>query len=222
MAREPRALLALLALAVLGHGARLLLQPRPAPPGELLTSVAVSQDPAQQRARAARISRPLARGEQIDMNSAAAEEIARLPRVGMSLAKRIVAYRVAHGAFQSAADLDRVSGIGPGLLATLTDRLRFSPESGMPRAAGTAGANSRTAAVNQPLAGVASTALVDLNSATQKDLEALPGIGPARALAILAYRRENGPFAAVSDLGRVPGFSQAMVRRLTPLVEARR
>jgi competence protein ComEA len=221
MAREPRALLALLALAVLGHAVRLLLQPRSAPPGQLLASVA-TPDPAQQRARAARLSRPLARGEQIDINSATAEEIARLPRVGMSLAKHIVAYRAAHGAFQSAADLDRVSGVGPGLLAALTDRLRFGPGAGAPRAAGTAGANSRTAAADRPAVGAGSTSVVDLNSATQKDLEALPGIGPARALAILAYRRENGPFAAVSDLGRVPGFSQAMVRRLTPLLEVRR
>lgn len=221
MAREPRALLALLALAVLGHGVRLLLQPRSAPPGQLLASVA-TQDPAQQRARAARLSRPLARGERIDINSATAEEIARLPRVGMSLAKRIVAYRAAHGAFQSAADLDRVSGVGAGLLAALTDRLRYGPGTGPPRAAGTAGANSGTAAADRPSVGAGSTSVVDLNSATQKDLEALPGIGPARALAILAYRRENGPFAAVSDLGRVPGFSQAMVRRLTPLLEVRR
>jgi len=223
MSREPRALLALLTLAVLGHGARLLLQPRSAPPGELLASATTSaQNPAQQRARAARNSRPLARGEQIDINSATAEEIARLPRVGMSLAKRIVAYRAAHGAFQTTADLDRVSGVGPGLLAALTDRLRFGAGTGPPQAAGTAGANSRTAAANRPLTGAVSTSLVDLNSATQKDLEALPGIGPARSLAILAYRRENGPFAAVSDLGRVPGFSQAMVRRLTPLLEVRR
>ena len=221
MAREPRALLALLALAVLGHGVRLLLQPRSAPPGQLLASVA-TQDPAQQRARAARLSRPLAQGERIDINSATAEEIARLPRVGMSLAKRIVAYRAAHGAFQSVADLDRVSGVGSGLLAVLTDRLRYGPGTGAPRAAGTAGANSGTAAPDRPAVGAGSTSVVDLNSATQKDLEALPGIGPARALAILAYRRENGPFAAVSDLGRVPGFSQAMVRRLTPLLEVRR
>ncbi len=222
MSREARAILALLALAVLGHGARLLFQPRSAPPGQLLASVATpSQDPAQQHARAARVSRPLARGEQIDLNTATAEDIARLPRVGMSLAKRIVAYRTAHGPFGSSADLDRVPGIGPGLLASLSDRLRFGAGTGPARAAGTAGANSRTASAYGPPAGAGSTSPVDLNSATQKDLEALPGIGPARALAILAYRRDNGPFAAVSDLGRVPGFSQAMVRRLAPLLQVR-
>src|SRR5258705_5138601 len=125
MSREPRAILALLTLAVIGHGARLLLQSPSAPPGELLSTQAPSaQDPASQRARAARIARPLAPGEQIDVNTATTEELARLPRVGMSLAKRIVADRAAHGAFGSAADLDRVHGVGLGLLAAFSDRLR--------------------------------------------------------------------------------------------------
>jgi competence ComEA-like helix-hairpin-helix protein len=219
MSREPRAILALLTLAVIGHGARLLLQGPAAPPGELLSSqTAPPQDPASQRARAARIARPLAQGEQIDVNTATAEELARLPRVGMSLAKRIVADRAAHGPFGSARDLDRVSGVGPGLLAALSNRLRFGAGAGPAQPAGTARAKSSTA---EAYGSGNAISPVDLNSATQKDLEALPGIGRARALAILAYRRENGPFAAVSDLGRVPGFSQALVRRLMPLLEAR-
>jgi len=223
MSREPRAILALLTLAVVGHGARLLLQRPSAPPGELLASqTAGSQDPARQRARAARVTRPLAQGEQIDLNTATAEELDRLPRVGMSLAKRIVADRTAHGPFGSVAELDRVSGVGLGLLAALRDRLRVSAGPAPGRPSGTAGANGRsTGSLDGSRTGAGPTRPVDLNSASQKDLEALPGIGPARALAILAYRRENGPFAAVSDLGRVAGFSQALVRRLTPLLEAR-
>jgi competence ComEA-like helix-hairpin-helix protein len=222
MSREPRAVLALLSLAVLGHTARLLLRHPAAPPGELLATQATpTQDPASQRARAERVSRPLAKGEQIDVNLASAEEIARLPRVGMSLAKRIVADRVAHRRFDTLADLDRVSGIGPALLATLTDRVRFGPGDPSAGTAGRSDANSSTTGVYEHEPGAGSTRLVDLNSASQRDLEALPGIGPARALAILAYRRENGPFAAVSDLGRVPGFSQKLVLRLMPLLEAR-
>jgi competence protein ComEA len=62
---------------------------------------------------------------------------------------------------------------------------------------------------------------VDLNSATEKDLLALPGVGPARARAILAYRREAGSFAAVSELERVPGISRSLRARLEPLVTVR-
>ena len=62
---------------------------------------------------------------------------------------------------------------------------------------------------------------LDLNSASEADLTALPGIGRVRALAILAYRRENGPFALVSDLERVPGFRRSLVARLSPLLQVR-
>jgi competence protein ComEA len=62
---------------------------------------------------------------------------------------------------------------------------------------------------------------IDLNSASEADLLTLPGIGPARARAILAYRRDKGSFAAVSDLGRVTGFGRSLVARLTPYLTAR-
>ena len=80
MSREPRMVLALLALAVAGHAARVFLSPRAAPPGELLASSTGSPDPAQQRARAARVARPLRDGEVLDVNTASAEELARKVR----------------------------------------------------------------------------------------------------------------------------------------------
>ena len=222
MPREARPVLLLLALAVLGHGARLLLSPAAAPPGQLLASnQSPDQDPARQRARAARGVRPLAAGELIDLNSATADEIARLPRIGMSLAKRIVADRSAHGPFRGPADLDRVPGVGPGLLSGLANRMRFGGVNGAEPPLGTQDANTRTSGIYGAFSRPAPGPPVDLNSASEADLKALPGIGRARALAILAYRRENGPFALVSDLGRVPGFSQGLVSRLAPLLTVR-
>lgn len=222
MSREPRSVLLLLALAVLGHGARLLLQPRAAPPGELLaTTQSPALDPAQQRARAERLARPVGAAERIDLNTASAEEIARLPRIGMSLAKRIVAARVAHGPFRGLSALDRVPGVGPSLLAALGDRVVFGGVSPAILAPGRNAANTRTTGVYGGGTGSVAGAPVDLNLASEADLVALPGIGRARALAILAYRRENGPFAVVSDLGRVPGISQALVARLEPFLVAR-
>jgi len=219
-AREPRTVILLLSLAVLGHGARLLLGRPGAPPGEVLAAVSTEPDPTQQRARAARLGRPLAQGELVDLNSAPAEEIARLPRIGMSLAKRIVSDRIARGPFRGLADLDRVPGVGPALLGLLKDRVHFGPV-GAGTLSGTDAANLRTSGAyatgrEQPVG-----ALVDLNLASEADLLALPGIGPARARAILAYRREAGPFAAVSELSRVPGFSRSLVARLAPQLTVR-
>ena len=60
--------------------------------------------------------------------------------------------------------------------------------------------------------------LVDLNTATAADLETLPGVGPATAAAILAYRDQNGPFRAVDDLIEVRGIGEAKLEQIRPLV----
>jgi competence protein ComEA len=59
---------------------------------------------------------------------------------------------------------------------------------------------------------------VDLNAATAADLDALPGIGPATAAAILAHRDANGPFRSVDDLLDVRGIGEAKLEQLRPLV----
>ena len=61
---------------------------------------------------------------------------------------------------------------------------------------------------------------VDLNRATADELATLPGIGPARAAAIIAAREEQ-PFAEPGDLRRVPGIGEATFQRLAPLVAVR-
>ncbi len=59
---------------------------------------------------------------------------------------------------------------------------------------------------------------VNLNTATQSELETLPSIGPARARAIIAYREENGPFAAVEEITAVSGIGQGILDNLQGLV----
>ena len=48
--------------------------------------------------------------------------------------------------------------------------------------------------------------IVDINSATLSDLDALPGVGPSTAQAIIDYRTANGPYASVDDLLNVRGI----------------
>lgn len=50
---------------------------------------------------------------------------------------------------------------------------------------------------------------VNINTATQEELEALPGIGPALAERIVAYRQENGPFEQIEDIQNVSGIGGA-------------
>ncbi|NHB83822.1 helix-hairpin-helix domain-containing protein [Tessaracoccus sp. HDW20] len=59
---------------------------------------------------------------------------------------------------------------------------------------------------------------MNLNTATQGQLEALPGIGPVTAAAILAWREENGPFTAVDELQEIAGIGPRTLEKLAPLV----
>lgn len=60
--------------------------------------------------------------------------------------------------------------------------------------------------------------LVDLNTATQAELEALPEVGPVTATAILSWRDEHGGFTAVDELLEVDGIGDATLAQLAPLV----
>ena len=60
---------------------------------------------------------------------------------------------------------------------------------------------------------------VNVNSADAEALKTLPGIGDAKAAAIIAYRSEHGAFASVDDLANVSGIGPATVEKLRPLVE---
>ena len=62
------------------------------------------------------------------------------------------------------------------------------------------------------------TGLVDLNTATLADLDALPGIGPVLAQRIVDHRAEQGPFASVEQLDDVSGIGPALFADLEPLV----
>ncbi len=62
---------------------------------------------------------------------------------------------------------------------------------------------------------------VDLNTATSAQLEALPGVGPATAAAILDYRNEVGRFGSVADLLGVRGIGEAKLAALEDLVVVR-
>lgn len=55
---------------------------------------------------------------------------------------------------------------------------------------------------------VSAWAAVDLNTASQAELETVKGIGPAKAKAIIEFRKKNGNFKSVNDLDKVPGFGK--------------
>lgn len=106
------------------------------------------------------------------------------------------------GGFADEADRD-----GVNLARTVTDGEQIvvpvagaAPEGDGPGASGTA------------------SALLDLNTATAEQLDALPRVGPAMADRILAWRKENGRFTSVDDLLSVPGIGDKMLAAIRDLV----
>jgi competence protein ComEA len=127
---DRRAALLLSLLALTGAGVRYALAPAAAAaPGDVQVAPVDTPPSSTLHAtarQAARLLRPLQPGQRVDLDRADVTEITRLPRVGPSLAQRIVAWRTEHGPIGSLARLDRVPGIGPGLLEALRPFVMFS------------------------------------------------------------------------------------------------
>ncbi len=212
MSSDHRAVVILLALAVAGQGVRWwLLDPGDAPGGITILR-ADEASVAAQRDSAKRVAEPLAPGELVDINLAPAREIDRLPGVGPSLAVRIVEYRTEHGPFGSLAGLDSVPGVGEATLGRIGEMVRLS---------GTVGSVGGQRPPNSPSGVGPSAPILQLNSASANDLAGLPGIGPGRARAIVAYREAHGSFASINDLEKVPGIGPATVAKLRPRLDVR-
>jgi competence protein ComEA len=84
------------------------------------------------------------------------------------------------------------------------------PEKGQaavaPATASAAGAGSSTGA---GLAAAPAGGLVDINTATLEQLDALQGVGPSTAQKIIDYRTANGPFSSIDDIKNVSGIGDA-------------
>lgn len=91
---------------------------------------------------------------------------------------------------------------------------------GQPTALGSSVSGGSVAASSAPSApGTAVPAgPVDLNTATVEQLDALPGVGPVTATAIVAWRDANGKFSSVDQLGDVDGIGPARLDKLRALV----
>ena len=62
------------------------------------------------------------------------------------------------------------------------------------------------------------SALVNINTATALELEALPSVGPSTAKAIVSFRLKNGPFGKAEDLLKVPGIGDGKLAAMKPFV----
>lgn len=74
-------------------------------------------------------------------------------------------------------------------------------------------ATGQTAVASEP-ALAATGPMVNINTASAEELsEALKGVGPSKAQAIVAYREEHGPFTSAEALQNVPGIGPSTLSR---------
>jgi competence protein ComEA len=114
---------------------------------------------------------------------------------GLNMARRVV------DGEQLVVGLAAAPGAPPAMGSSVS-----SPPGGAPA---TPGVGQPTSAPDAP---------IDLNAATVEQLDALPGVGPVTASAIVAWRTANGRFANVDQLGEVDGIGPARLEKLRELV----
>ena len=147
----------------------------------------------------------------VNVNTASQEDLEALKDVGPVKARAIVEYRDQHGPFRSLRDLDKVPGVGKATIAAIKHDVTFSgPNTGVPAMKRDNRAEDRTDARAQRGTDMAAperaarreetrdekrttmaqndAGVIDINSASEKELKTLPGVGMLRAKAIVHGR----------------------------------
>ncbi len=143
----------------------------------------------------------------LDIRSASLQELMSLSGIGEKRAKDIIAYRIKQQ-FRSVNELLNIKGIGAKTYAKLLpDLLVFGDSSNTELKSVTSTKKDKAANAKTPAKGKAELSnVVNINTASVKELCTLVGIGEVKAKAIVDWRSENGKFSSVEDFVKVPGI----------------
>jgi competence protein ComEA len=183
----------------------------------------------------------------VDVNSADVKTLETLPGIGSTLADRIVAGRPYH----SFDDLSKVKGLSKSKINAIQDKITFgkttakksttkssknttTPEtSSTDTSASTESKSSKSATTSESSGSktvsptgsssgkLAPGQTVNINTASAEQLDALPGIGPSKAQAIIDYRNEHGRFNSIEDIQNVKGIKEGEFSKIRDYIRVR-
>lgn len=158
----------------------------------------------------------------IDLNSAGADEFAKLKGIGAVLADEIIRYRNEHGGFRNIEEIMNVKGIGEGIFADIEDNIyvidpiydteeEFAPDDNYEE-------QENETEADEPTLTLEEAAPININTADAAALMLLPNINEEKAQSIIAFRDENGSFHNTYELLLVEGISRNDVNEILEFV----
>lgn len=169
-------------------------------------------------------------GPPIDINTATAAELAKLPGIGTVLSQRMVNFRDSRNGYKSVDELKKVYQLSPEVYNDIRQHLTISSYPGSqvfssaeetPQMITRGGDEIRNSAMRGPAMNPdlsTSVAMapgsVNLNQADSAMLDQVPGIGPVLSNRIIRYRKMLGYYTSVDQLENVYGLSEANFERM--------
>ena len=152
----------------------------------------------------------------ININTASQKELETLSRVGPKTAQNIINYRNENGDFKTIHDIVNVPRIGEKTFQNLSPYITVSSNDVKNKVSLKMTGNSAKNSISQPVN--SNVEKININTATKKELESLPRIGPKTADKIIEYRKSHGPFKTIHDIVNVPRIGEKTFQNLSSYI----